>query len=269
MKDLKDLADKINADKEFTMEAYNYIKTELDWETAKPVRKRNFDRIEQLTSQLAELSGDDISENTDRLYERIRSYEKAVAKPTGILRRFAPVLCCLALFITANCITVLAWDMNIVSAIIEFTKGGFSVDFGEEREFIELPTSEDDPYGIIAECAKYDIYPETPHYLPEGFELTLTEHNENSQMKSITFDFYKGQQSISIAYDLFIDGTGKIGIPSDDYNISETMINNKNAVISKEDNQFTITYKTDNLVTMIFTQDVPYDECDKIVASIK
>ena len=79
---MKDLADKINVDKEFTVEAYSYIKTELDRETSKPLRKRDFDRIEQLTSQLAELFGDDYTpDNTDRLYERIRSYERAEKRP--------------------------------------------------------------------------------------------------------------------------------------------------------------------------------------------
>lgn len=131
---MKDLADKINADREFDMEAYNYIKNELDIETSKPLRRRNLDRIEQLTSQLTELSGNNTNANTDRLYERISSYERAAKKPVNILRRFAPVLCCFVLVFTANCVTVAAWDMNIVSAVIEFTKNGFSVDFGEQRK---------------------------------------------------------------------------------------------------------------------------------------
>ena len=107
---MKDLADKINADKEFTMEAYNYIKTELDRETSKPVRKRDFNRIEQLTSQLAELSGDNTSENTDRLYERIRSYERVAAKPVNIFKRFAPMLCCFVLVFTQ---TACRWRLGI------------------------------------------------------------------------------------------------------------------------------------------------------------
>ena len=55
---MKDLAERINADRGFTSEAYNYIKNELDNETKKPLRKRDFDRIEQLTAQLGELTGD-------------------------------------------------------------------------------------------------------------------------------------------------------------------------------------------------------------------
>jgi len=68
---------------------------------------------------------------------------------------------------------------------------------------------------------------------------------------------------------MFTGEIGKMGIPSDNFNISETKVNGHIAIISKEDNQFTITYQADNIVTCIFTQDVDYSECDKIIASIK
>ena len=266
---MNELADKINADKEFTMEAYRYIKSELDKETAKPLHKRDFDRIEQLTAQLAELSGDKPSDNTDSLYRQIREYERTAKKPLNIFKRFVPVLCCFVLVITANCVSVAAWNMNIISAVIKFTQGGFSVDFGNQPEKIVLPTSEDDPYGLIAKLAEYDIEFETPHYIPEGFTLSRIGNNENSSATSVTFDFYNGEQSINISYDKFHNEVGQIGIPSDHYNISETEVNGSPAIVSKEDNQYTITYQKDKTVFFMFTQNVPYDECEKIVESIK
>ena len=269
---MKDLAEKINADREFTMEAYNYIRSELDKETAKPLRKRDFDRIGQLTAQLNELMGDDSDSeqpDTGELYKRIRSFEKASKKPIGIIKRFASVLCCMVLIFTANCITAMAYDMNIISAVIKFTQGGFSVDFSKQHEEIVLPTSENDPYGFIAKLAEYGIEFETPHYIPEGFILGHIGNNENSSATSVTFDFYNGKQSINISYDKFHNEVGQIGIPSDHYNISETEVNGSTAIVSKEDNQYTITFEKDKNVFFMFTQDVPYDECDKIVASIK
>ncbi|MDE6034837.1 MAG: DUF4367 domain-containing protein [Ruminococcus sp.] len=265
---MKDLAYKINADKEFTMEAYSYIKTELDKETSKPLRKRDFERIELLTSQLAELSGD-APNNTDRLYERIRSYDRESKKPVNIFKRFVPVLCCFGLIFTANCVSVAAWNMNIVSAVIEISKGGFAIDFGKPKEEIHLPTSKDDPYGFIAKLAEYDIKFETPHYIPKGFSLGNVEYNENSAKTSILFEFYNGKQSISVYYDNFHNEVGQTGIPSDHFNISETEVNGCPAIISKEDNQYTITYQRDKTVFFMFTRDVSYDECEKIVKSIK
>ena len=267
---MKDLADKINVDKEFTVEAYSCIKTELDRETSKPLRKRDFDRIEQLTSQFAELSGYDTSDNTDRLYERIRSYERAAKKPVNIFKRFIPVLCCFVLVFTANCLSVAAWNMNIVLAVIEFTKSGFAVDFSKPKEEIHLPTSEDDPYGFIAKLAEYDIEIETPHYIPEGFVLTKVDTNINENFTdTVRFIFEKGKENFSLSYTKYYNEIPKILIPSDHYNISETDINGSPAIISKEDYQYTIVYLKGKTKFYMFSVDVSYDECEKIIESIK
>lgn len=267
---MKELADKINADKEFNVEAYSYIKTELDRETSKPVRKRDFDRIEQLTSQLAELSGDDTTNNTDKLYERIKSYERSSKKPVNIFKRFIPVLCYFVLIFTANCVSVAAWDMNIVSAVIEFTKGGFAVDFGKPVEEIHLPTSDDDPYGFITKLAEYDIEFETPHYIPDGFVLTEVDTNVNENAgNTVRFIYCNGKQSFSIDFTSYCDYVPKTFIASDHYNIYETDVNGSPAIVSKEDNQYSITYQKDKTVFFLFSQDVPYDECEKIVESIR
>lgn len=270
MKDLKDLADKINSDREFEMEACNFIKNELDRETSKPLRKRNFNRIEQLTSQLAELSGNDTPANTDKLYERIQSYERAAKKPVNVFKRFVPVLCCFVLIITANCVSVAAWDMNIVSAVIEFTKSGFSVDFAKQPEEIHLPVSEDDPYGFVAKLAEYDIQFETPHYIPEGFVLTEVSTNVNGNYAdTVRFIFENGKKNFSLSYTKYHNEIPSTLIPSDHYNISETEINGSPAIISKEDDQYTITYLNGKTKFYMFAVDVPYDECGKIIASIK
>ena len=161
--------------------------------------------------------------------------------------------------------------MNIVSAVIKFTKGGFAVDFGkDESTVIKLPTSENDPYGIIAECAKYEIYPETTHYLPEWFKLESISNNVNKEYANIiSFTFENSDMSISLDYKRYWNGVTNTLIPSDKYNISEIEINGKAAIVSKEDNQFTVHYIKDDTAYVIFTQNVPYDECDKIVSSIK
>lgn len=270
---MKDLAEKINADREFTMEAYNYIRSELDKETTKPLRKRDFDRIEQLTAQLNELTGDNSDSeqpDTSELYKRIRNYEKTSKKPFSVMKRFAPVLCCMVLVLAANCITVLAYDMNIISAVIKFTQGGFSVDFGNQPEKIVLPTSEDDPYGFIAKLAEYDIEFETPHYIPDGFVLTDVDTNVNENFSSsVSFHYENDKQKFILSYDKYLKAVPDIVIPSDEYNLSETEVNGSTAIISKEDNQYTITYQKDKTNFVMFAVDVPYDECDKMVASIK
>lgn len=268
---MKELADKLNADKHFKSEACQFMKRQLDEETAKPLRKRDFDKIEQLTNAISELLDDtDYSEGISKLYSRIEQEKIKRKKPVGKLKKFLPAVCCAILILAANCISVATWNTNIVSAVIKFTKGGFSVDFNNNESTVELPKSENDPYGIIAECAKYDIYPETPFYLPDGFELEHISSNINENVSSIVrFVFKNGNQSISFDFERFQNDVGQIGIPSDHYNISETEVNGCPAIVSKEDNQYTITYQKDKTVFFMFTQDVSYDECEKIVESIK
>lgn len=269
---MRELVEKINADKHFRSEAYLHMKRQLDEETAKPLHKRDFDKIEQLTAAMSELLDDtdtDCSEGVSKLYSRIEKEKIRNKKPVRAMRKFIPIVCCAAVILAANCISVAALNKNIVSAVIEFAKGGFSVTFNK-NDVVELPTSENDPYGLIAECAKYGIYPETPHYIPDGFELEHTSSNANENVSDmVRFIFKNGNQSISFDFEVYKNDVGQIGIPSDHYNISETEINGYPAIVSKEDNQYTITYQKDKTVFFMFADGVPYDECEKIVKSIK
>lgn len=267
------LAEKINSDKDFKEKACEHIRSELDKEISKPIRRRDFDRIEQLTSELSELTeseSDSELPDTSKLYERIRSYEKASAKPLNVFKRFAPILCCVVLVLTVNCISVLAYDMNIVSAVIKFSKGGFTVDFSKNNvEEIVLPTSEDDPFGFNAKLAEFGIEFETPHYIPEGYVLTRIDTNVNETFaNTVSFIYTKGKKNFSFDFTIFWDEVVPIGIPSDHYNISERKVNGADAIVSKEDNQYTITYEKDKTVFFMFADGVPYNECEKMVDSI-
>ncbi len=48
----------------------------------------------------------------------------------------------------------------------------------------------------------------------------------------------------------------------------ETKVNDRTMFILKEDNQFTATYLSNNVVYVIFSDGLDYDECQKIVESI-
>ena len=59
------------------------------------------------------------------------------------------------------------------------------------------------------------------------------------------------------------------GYPSDYFNVEEINIHGKSAVVSKEDNQYTLVYANGNLLMIVFTQDVDYEECQKLTESIE
>lgn len=177
---MKGLAQKIISDKELEKKAFLYLKRQLDEETAKPSGKRDYDKIAVLTNELCELSdgldqSSDIVGQKQRLYSKISEYNAGKNKASvRTLRKIIPIICAAAIVFAANCISVSAWNMNIFSLAVELTQGGVKIDFGNKREEIILPTSENDPYGIIGKCEEMDITAETPHYLPEGFMLVLS-----------------------------------------------------------------------------------------------
>ncbi len=262
----------LNETDSFQSKSTAELREMLDKELSKPDDQIDYEFVDELTMAVIESEGKerltaDIDTELNKLQERTSKHNRIICFPKWAIGLSAT---CVILF-CANCISVSAWDMNIVSAVIKFTNGGFSVDFSEtEKDSIKLPTSDDDPYGIIAECAKYDIYPETPHYIPDDFVLTGIDINVNEEYaNTIRFIYQNGEQNFSIAYTRYWNEREQIGIPSDQYNISETMVNDSPAIVSKEDNQYTITYQKDKTVFFMFAEDVPYDECEKIVESIK
>lgn len=264
------------AEKDLKQTAYTYsdlakLNDELSTELDKPSRKQNIDKIMELSSVIADLEKEEnkeaIAESKAMLYEKTAEKERK----NFSMKRIRPViaLCCIMVVVfTANTISVSAWNMNIFSLIVELTQGGVKIDFNNQKEEeIILPTSDDDPYGIIAKCVEDGITIETPHYLPEGFILTTYENNGTNDYKYITMTYTNGAKFISFSFQSYPDGP--VGIPSDKHNISETTINGHSAIISKEDNQMIAVFKSGDYMLTMFTQDVDYAECDKILNSIK
>ncbi len=267
--DKKILEDIISAEA-FTPHSVEELTKELDKEVKKP--NPDYDLVDELTAAILEAEGSDIKIDASKTeLEAIREKAKK-RKPKCPKWAVAASAACLALMI-ANIFSVSALGMNIFSAAIEITKSGFVVDFEkmeQEKNKIILPASDEDPYGMIAKLAEYDINFETPHYIPEGFVLTDLSTNVNEEYaNTVSFIYWNGKKSIRIDFIRYHNEVGKIGIPSDHYNISEREVNGALAVVSKEDNQYTITYEKNKIAFFMSTTDVPYDECEKIVDSIK
>lgn len=248
------------------------LKSMLDNELSKPDSEIDFALVDELTTAVIEAEGKQrLTVNIDEEFSKLQG-KTAIRRRTFHFPKWAVgVSAACVMLLCANFISVAALNKNIISAVIEFTKGGFSVDFNlSDNETSELNVSEQDPFGMVAECAKYGIYSETPHYLPKGFKLDSIEPNINEEYaNTVSFRFIEGDKSICIDFTRFWGEVGQIGIPSDDFNISEIEVNGCPAIVSKEDNQYTITYQNDKTVFFMFTQNVSYDECEKIVKSIK
>ena len=239
------------------------VSAEIDREIRKA--KPDYDRIAELSELYAELTGEH-EKVQDSRSEHIQSIDTAMknTRSKPVYMRFLTVAACIAMILfSANCVTVYAFDMNIFKAIVHFTQGGFSVHYD---------TVNDDPYGIRAECEKHGIYgTEVPTYLPNGFEILEVNHERVGKETTVDFLYHNQDMSIGIYYDVFDDkdDMSSVGYPSDHYNVTDIEINGYPAVVSKEDGQLTLVYGKGNILLTIFTVDVPYAECDKIIESIR
>jgi len=270
--DKKILNDILSAEP-FKEQSAEELTKELDAELAKP--NPDYDLVDELTAAILEARGTTVNVKEEEVKTEIANIKRKanVKKRTFRYPKWVIGLgAACVMIVIANTVSVAALGMNIFSAAIEFTKGGFFVDFDkqeQERNAIELPTSESDPYGFIAKLAEYDISFETPHYIPDGFVLTDVETDVNENYANdVRFIYRNGKQNFCIEYTKYWNEIPQIGIPSDHYNISEIEINGSLAIVSKEDNQYTITYQKNKTVFFMFADGVPYDECEKIVELI-
>lgn len=266
----KNYKELLNSDLE--KDALNEINQILEEELSKKPSERDYDKIAELTKAYSELSDEEnfIHEATERGIRQLTEKERNQPRihMTRKLRLWLTAGIAAVVMLTANMLSVAAFHQNVFSVVVNYVKKGFSIE-PPETEKIELPTSQDDPYGIIAECAKYDLYPETLHYLPEGFVLENIEVFDEDVAKRLTFRYKKNNESIFINYAELHDFNFKSGIPSDHFNLEEIQVNGKSAITSKEDGQFTLIYYDGNMEYIISTNHLDYGECDKIVASIR
>lgn len=177
----------------------------------------------------------------------------------------------------ANITTVSAFDETFISFMVNMTDGGFSLDYFhqvQEEDIISLPTSEDDPYGMIAECAKYDLHPETPHYLPEDYVLTECEYTEEppyTKCPQFTFrNRFHESQSVLIMFALYPDeeSMSETFFLNDKNHITHMEINGKAAILAKGNHYFQFVYPVDQLMIYILAQNISQEEVNAMIASI-
>ena len=257
----------------FTQDALKEIDAMLAKELDKPANSRDYDKIEELIDIYTHLTGkeEEIEQAAEDgiagLQKRLHTSKPRISVKVKVM---LAVACVVVTMLIANTFTVMAWDMDVFSVIVHLSDGSFSVVF-PEKEAVILPTTEEDPYGIRTECAKHGMDVEAPTYLPEGFYLTKVSCTDTEDFgNSAAFWFNRGKKEvITIDYFWFFNNNTEVNYPCDEFNLSEIEINGNPAILSKEDEQYTIVWKNGDIQCDICALNVDYDECDKVVASLK
>lgn len=247
------------------------LQRELKEEMNKPSDKWDCEKINEITQTIHNLSCDNENEEINSGKENLLKKIKVTKKPRRkIYRTISAVAACLIVGVALNTISISVCGMNMFSAVYEITQGGIKIDLNKKEDVIELPTAPDDPYGMKTKCAEYDIYPLTPSYIPEEFELINFEKDINGAFDTVIFRYKKDDTKLNFEICKYNDAENipPIGIPTDTYNIEEQEINGNTMYILKEDNQFTATFQENDIVYVIFADGLNYDECQKVVESL-
>ena len=246
------------------------LQRELKKEMEKPSDQWNCEKIAEITETIHNLSCEGSKETDENRKSDLLKKIGESGTPTIKIHKWLSVaVACAAVIVGLNAFSLRALGQNIFSAAYQFTKGGILIDMSNDNN-IELPVTSDDPYGMKAKCAEYDMYPLTPTYIPEGFELINIVEDVNNVTTNVIFYYKKGDILLNFNFNMYKDGKGipPIGIPTDTYNIVEEQINGHKMYTLKEDNQFTATFLEDNIVYAITAIDCDYDECQKIIESL-
>lgn len=265
-----EIIEKLNADDSIQIESIEELRTQFENECAKD--NPDYELIDEIAMLMAEKDGSADKINiSDEIAELKR---KTSIKPKRFfVPKWAAAMCAsLILVLGLNAYSAYAWNMNIFKAVVKFINGGVVIGFENEQPVIELPTSENDTYGIRTKCAEYDVYPLVPEYIPEEFVLTDIQTDINDHWTQIRF-FYK-KDEIILNFDFFKyqrkEYIPDFTIPTDTYNITERELNGQTMYILKEDNQFTATFlDNNNIIYAVYADGLDYDECDKVIESLR
>ncbi|MGN0605806.1 MAG: DUF4367 domain-containing protein [Oscillospiraceae bacterium] len=240
----------------------------LDKELSKPESEIDFGLVNELSAAVNEA----LEQNTNHIdveskLNELKAMEAAEKRRFRMPKWSVGLIAACLVLVFGNIYTVNAWNMNVFSFIVEFTKDGAVIDFSNRNDEINIPVSDDDPYGILAVCRENGINIETPYYLPDGFELTTLQTEPDERYVCMTYKRSKRDKAfISMTFQPYID---HIFIPSDENNFSEIQINGHSAIMSREDNQMIVVFGSGDSMLTLMTQDVDYDECDKIISEIR
>ena len=258
------------------------LQKEMQTEMQKPLKQRNYNKISEIAETIRRLNDSEIDiqrndeKNISDLCEKMRDNSKP-KKHIKIYQLIVAISACLTLVFGGNIYTMKAYGDNLFSLIVNRTSSGFTVIFNGNNISSETPDIKDDPYGMIAKCAEYGVYPDTPLYIPDGFELVNFKVTEKKKSIDIKFNYIKDNITLTFFIDKYYNSNDipNKSIPSDEHNISEIEVNGTKGITSKEKNsfngitdQYELIYCKDNIIYIISSDGLDYDECDKITQSM-
>lgn len=244
----------------------------LEKELAKPEGERDLEAINELTDAIAgieglELTDDELKRNIASVAEKV-SERKRPRRHIGI--RWAAAACAAAV-LGFNQVSLTVYGENVFSRIYHFTRGGVTINL-EENEYTyptEHSVSADDRYGIKAKCNEFGFSPKAPEYLPDGFELSEVETEEDVKSTDVRFVFVRGEEKVAVGYSLYKTDKVAVNVPAESTDLREKTVGGLVFATIREDGDYKAFCADGKLFYGLFTYGLDYAEADRILGSMK
>ena len=241
-------------------EILSELNEELDEELNKTMKNRDERKIIELSNAIADIKGytpseEDVKRSTEAILAKL---DNKVPKRRKVIKTLSTVAACLVAVVVLNQGIAYAFDVKMFPKLYEVVDGGIVIHMDQDRKETQQILNE-----IKIKCAEYDISSPIITYLPGGFALTKLEYQDNG----LTIWLDKGDVRVSMIYVFNVHG-GNVGLPSDEGNVEEKVINGKPYLISMEDNQYRALYISDKFVFNYTSLGLDYQEAEKMVNSL-
>ncbi len=241
-------------------EILSELNEELDEELNKTMKNRDERKIIELSNAIADIKGytpseEDVKRSTEAILAKL---DNKVPKRRKVIKTLSTAAACLVAVVVLNQGIAYAFDVKMFPKLYEVVDGAIVIHMDQDRKETQQILSE-----IKTKCAEYDISSPIITYLPEGFALTKIDYKYNTL--KIWLD--KGDIRVSMIYVFNVNG-GNVGLPSDEGNVEEKVINGKPYLISMEDNQYRALYVSDKFVFNYTSLGLDYQEAENMVNSL-
>ncbi|MBR6982742.1 MAG: DUF4367 domain-containing protein [Ruminococcus sp.] len=241
-------------------EILSELNEELDEELNKTMKNRDERKIIELSNAIADIKGytpseEDVKRNTEAILAKL---DNKVPKRRNVIKALSTTAACLVAVFVLNQGIAYAFDVKMFPKLYEVVDGAIVIHMDQDRKETQQILSE-----IKTKCAEYDISSPIITYLPEGFVLTKLEYQDNG----LTIWLDKGDVRVSMIYVFNVKG-GNVGLPSDEGNVEEKVINGKPYLISMEDNQYRALYVSDKFIFNYTSLGLDYQEAENMVNSL-
>ncbi|HRU98482.1 MAG TPA: hypothetical protein P5092_13740 [Ruminococcus sp.] len=241
-------------------EILSELNEELDEELNKTMKNRDERKIIELSNAIADIKGytpseEDVKRSTEAILTKL---DNKVPKRMKVIKTLSTAAACLVAVVVLNQGIAYAFDVKMFPKLYEVVDGAIVIHMDQDRKETQQILSE-----IKGKCNEYGITTLIPTYLPENYTVTELDYIDND----LNIRLKKDDVKINIYYE-FYSVQGTFGVPSDEGNVHEAMLNGHPFLISTEDNQYRAVSITENFRFVFTSHNLDYSEAEKILSSL-